>query len=127
MSSLVTVVTVAQNLVNAVAQLTQAITRAQGTNTSATVTAATLVVTGSGRLVSFSVVVPGAAGTINDAATVAAAAASNALCWTPDFPGSSADSPIVPAGVFPVGMIFLNGLVVQPGSGQSVAVTYSLG
>jgi hypothetical protein len=127
MSSLTLILTALQNGVQAVNGQTQLLRQIAGTNTSATVTSNTLVVTGAGRLVSYSVVVPGDAGTINDAATVATASASNALVRTPQYPGTSADSPIVPAGVFPCGLVFLNGLVIKPGSGQSINVTYSLG
>jgi hypothetical protein len=74
-------------------------------------------IAGSGKLISFSVVVPGtASGLIHDAATVGAQSAANAMALTP-----------TTGGVFIVGeMKFSNGIVIIPGSGQSVNVTYVL-
>ena len=87
------------------------------TVTSSTVTTNTLVVAGAGKLLSFSVVVPGtASGLIHNAATTGGAAAGNALVLTP-----------TTGGVFLAGpMKFSNGLVIVPGSGQSINVTYML-
>jgi len=127
MAGITDILTSAQNIVTALSGLRQIIQYGQGTNTSATVTASTLVTTGSGRLVNYSITVKGLTGTIHDAATVATATAANALCATPNYPGYTADSPLVPTGVFPVGALFMNGLVIKPGTGQSVNVTYSLG
>lgn len=91
--------------------------RGQGTITSAVVTAPTLIFANSGFLVNFSVTVAGSsAGTIYNSASVAGAAATNALC-------------VVPAavGITQTGQVFSNGLVVSPGTGQSINVTYSNG
>ena len=89
----------------------------QGTATSATVTANTLVVIGKGRLVNYAVVVAGTGvGGVYDSATIADAAAANQLCAT-----------VETLGVFETGQIFTNGLVIKPGAGQSINVTYALG
>lgn len=86
-----------------------------GKSTSSTVTSSTLVVAGAGRLVGVSIIVAGtASGLIHNAATAGAAAASNALVVTP-----------VTIGFYQVGQRFTNGLVIVPGTGQSINVTYS--
>ena len=90
--------------------------RTQGNATSLTVTGNTLVVTGSGYLCRYSVLVAGAAGTVHDANTIANASSSNALCAT-----------VATVGVFDVGAVFSNGLVIKPGAGQSVNITYYIG
>lgn len=110
--------TALQNLNKNLSQLIQAMGNVtlNGTNakTSNTVTTATLIYAGSGTLVNFAVTVAGsAAGTVNNSATTAGAAAGNVICATP-----------ATVGVIPVGSRFTNGLVVSPGTGQSVNVTY---
>lgn len=116
MASLDDLLTTQKNGVVGVNGLNQTMRRAQGTNTSATVTAQTAVVSGKGFLVNFSVVVAGTTtGTINNASTVALAGAANALCATP-----------TTTGVYPCGLVFNNGLVITPGTGQSVNITYTL-
>lgn len=116
MASLDDILTTQKNGVVGVNGLNQTMRRAQGTNTSSTVTAQTLVVAGKGYLVGFSVVVAGsAAGTISNAATTASVATPNAMCATP-----------TTIGVYPCGQVFTNGLVITPGTGQSVNVTYTL-
>lgn len=74
-------------------------------------------IAGSGKLISFSIVVAGtASGLIHNAATVGAQSAANALVMTP-----------TTGGVFLVGqMKFSAGLVIIPGTGQSINVTYIL-
>lgn len=113
--------TALQNLNKNLSQLIQSLGNVtwNGTNakTSTVITAAagaTLIYAGSGTLVNFVVTVAGsAAGTINNSATVAGAASGNVLCATP-----------ATVGVVAVGSQFTNGLVVSPGTGQSVNVTY---
>jgi len=113
-ASLDDVVTVQKNGVIAINNLSQATLREQGTLTSATVTAATLVFQGKGRLVNFSVVVAGSAsgGVYNSTSTSPTSA--QQLCAVP-----------TTIGIYPVGQIFTSGLVVVPGTGQSINVTYS--
>jgi len=116
-ASLTDILTTQKNGVVAINNLAQATARGLGTQTSVTVTAATLIFNGPGYLVSFSVVVAGSsAGTISNTNAVSTVAASNALC-------------VIPAtvGVVKVGQVFSTGLVVTPGTGQSVNVTYSPG
>lgn len=116
MASLDDVITVQKNAVIGVNGLTQTIRRSQGSNTSLTVSSQTLVVTGTGYLVSFSVTVAGTTnGTVNNAQTTALAAAGNALCAAPNT-----------VGVYACGLVFTSGLVITPGTGQSLNVTYSL-
>ena len=92
------------------------IANAGGTSTSALLTATTLVAPGAGRLVRLSVTVAGAAGTVNDAAAIGSAASSNAICAIP-----------ATVGVHEIGVYYTKGLVVVPGAGQSVNVTWSTG
>lgn len=92
--------------------------RVAGTVTSATVSATTLIATGRGRLVSYTLVAPGSAdGMIHNSASTGGIAAANALVPT----NHSA------TGVIACGLEFMDGLVVAPGSGQSINVTYTLG
>ena len=115
-ASLDDILTTQRNGVIAINGLSQANLRTLGTITSSTVTADTLVVSGSGYLVRYSILVAGVAGTIHNANSIANAAATNALCVSQ-----------ATTGVFSAGMAFTNGLVIKPGAGQSVNVTYSMG
>ena len=116
-ASLDDILTTQKNGVVAINNLSASINRDQGSVTSATVSADTLVITGRGYVSSFSVTVAGTgSGTINNAQTIALAAATNVLCATPST-----------IGVYRAGLVFTNGLVVRPGTGQSINVTYSLG
>ena len=84
--------------------------------TSSSVSAGTLVVAGSGRLVSFSVTSAGSGvGAVYDSSSTGTISPSNALAATP-----------TTVGVYQVGMQFSSGLVIAPGTGQYVSVTYSL-
>jgi len=118
MASLDDILTTQKNGVVAINALNNITLGAAGTVTSATVTTTTLIFAGSGRLVNVSVVVKGSAdGKIHNSSTVAGIAASNALC--------AASS--VASGVYQCGQVFTNGLVIDPGAGQSINVTYSSG
>ena len=78
---------------------------------------ATVIYVGKGYLVNFAVVVAGTtAGTISNTGAVSTVAAANALCAIP-----------ATVGIVQLGQIFSTGLVVTPGTGQSVNVTYSPG
>jgi hypothetical protein len=117
MASLDDILTTQKNGVVALNNLFQATNVLNPTATSATVTSSTLVIAGKGRLISFSVVVAGSAsGLIHNAGTPTGGAASNALVATP-----------TTIGVYPVNMMFTDGLLIEPGTGQSVNVTYSQG
>jgi hypothetical protein len=109
--------TTQKNGVVAINNLSQGSLRSLGTQTSVTVTAATVIYIGSGYLVNFSVVVAGStAGTINNANSIASVAAANALCVVPNS-----------VGITKAGQIFSSGIVVTPGTGQSINITYSPG
>lgn len=117
MASLDDILTVQKNGVVAINTLGQATLRGFGTVTSSTVTAATLIATGKGYLVSVTVVVAGSAsGLVSNYTETGSIPAATALMATP-----------TTLGVYRAGQVFTNGLVVTPGTGQSINVTYSLG
>jgi hypothetical protein len=89
----------------------------EGQYTSVTVSVPTVIVTGSGRFVSVTIVDAGSTtGYVYNALLTTNVATSNALISLP--PSA--------IGVYPVGAKFNTGLVVVPGTGQTVNVTYSL-
>lgn len=117
MASLADILTTQKNGVIAINNIFQALSSLNPTVTSATVTSSTLIIAGSGRLLSFSVVVAGSAnGLIYNAGTPTGGTAANALVATP-----------TTIGVYAANMVFTNGLVIAPGTGQSINVTYSQG
>jgi len=116
-ASLDDILTTQKNGVVALNNVFQALNILNPTTTSATVTASTLIIAGKGRLISFSVVVAGSAsGLIYNAGTPTGGAAANALVATP-----------TTIGVYDANMMFTDGIVVAPGTGQSINVTYSQG
>jgi hypothetical protein len=116
-ASLADLLTAQKNGVVAINNVAQTNQKSLGTQTSITVTSSTSVIVGSGYLVNFSVVVAGSsAGTIYNASATSATAASNALCAIPDV-----------VGIYKAGQAYSAGLVVVPGTGQSVNITYSPG
>ena len=116
-ASLDDILTAQKNGVIAINNLSQGTLRGLGTQTSATITAATVIYVGKGYLVNFAVVVAGAtAGTISNTGAISTVAAANALCIVPNT-----------IGIVNVGQVFSTGLVVTPGTGQSINVTYSPG
>jgi len=118
MASLDDILTTQKNGVVAINALNNTTLGAAGTVTSATVTATTVIFVGSGRLVNVSVVINGSAdGFIHNASTAAGITNANALCAAPS----------AAVGVYPCGQVFTNGLVIDPGAGQSINVTYSSG
>jgi alpha-L-arabinofuranosidase len=113
-ASLSDILSAIKNIAQNINSLGQIFTEQDGHITTATVTAQTLVVAGQGRLVSVSVTVAGAAaGTINNSATTGGAAASNVLVAVPNA-----------VGIIQCGQKFTYGLVISPGAGQSLNVTY---
>jgi hypothetical protein len=114
------IVTVLKNGVVAMNDLTAALnsfrqiyTQSIGDNTYLGASDSNLVYTGAGRLVN--VIVTGTAGgTIHDAATVATATTSNVIYNIP-----------TTASLYQVNVPFFNGLVVKPGAGVTVSMTYS--
>ncbi len=78
------------------------------------ITAATVVKASPGRVCRVSVVVAGStAGTVNDVLTTGGAAATNQVATIPDVVGN-----------YSIEMPCLTGIVVVPGTGQTVAVSY---
>jgi hypothetical protein len=86
----------------------------QGNHTMFDITTNTVVKTVPGRIAKISVLVAGTAGAAYDAKTVASAAVTNQLAVIPNV-----------VGVYQVDMPVFNGLVIEPGAGQTVAISYS--
>lgn len=118
MASIDDLMGVQKNGVNALGNIYNLQRRVAGTTTSATVSASTVIVTGKGRLVSYTVVVSGSSdGGIHDLASTSGGTAANTLVPTDH----------TKLGVVVCGLEFQNGLLVTPGTGQSVNVTYATG
>lgn len=113
MSSLSDILTVAKNVVTAVSQLGQTYLAVQGTKVTTDISSATLVQAGEGRVARVSVVVAGSAtGSVYDASS---ASATTGMLWS--IPNS--------VGVTEVNLPVNNGIVVAPGTGQTVTISYS--
>ena len=112
MSSLTDILTATKNLVSSVNDLGQTYLAVQGKQSSTNIQSATLVSSSSGRLASISVLVAGSAGTIYDSNTTTNL--NNKLCVIPATVG-------VQFVNLPVGL----GILVVPGSGQIVTISYS--
>jgi len=79
------------------------------------ITAATVIKIGSGLIATVSVIVAGsAAGAVHDAATTGAAAASNQVATIP-----------AAIGLVPVRWGVTTGIVIVPGTGQTLALSWS--
>lgn len=114
MASLDDILTTQKNgvvAVNAVAENTFGV---QGRKTYLEINSDTLIHTGQAWVARVSVIVAGAAGTIYDANTVASAITGQRLC-------------IIPAtvGIHDILMPVTRGIVVKPGAGQIVSVSYT--
>jgi len=85
----------------------------QGLSSSLNISAATVIKATPGRLVRISVIVAGSVGTANDCTTTGGAAAANEIA-------------VIPAAVGPVLLDWpcLAGIVVVPGAGQTIAVSF---
>jgi hypothetical protein len=91
-----------------------ALITAQGTKTFFNITANTLIKAGVGRVAKISVIVAGSgAGSVHDSATIGAAGTANELAVI----GAT-------AGVLNIDMPVFNGIVVKPGTGQTLAVSF---
>ena len=113
MASLDDMLTTAKNVVTAINGLAQTYLAVNGSRISSDLTAATLLKTGSGRVAVVSVIVAGsAAGKIYDA---------NSASLTS---GPIYEIPTT-VGVTFVNLPVVNGIVVAPGTGQTVSVSYS--
>lgn len=113
MASLSDILTVGKNIVTAINGVAQNYINVQGAQNSGNLTSATLVQLGQGRVAMVSVTVAGSAtGRIYD--TNSASSTSNPIYVIPNT----------------VGVVFVNmpvgiGLVVAPGTGQAVTISYS--
>ena len=123
MASLDDVVTVQKNGVIAVNALVQALQSFKaiyesfvGNSSYNGISADSLVKSGSGRLVTVSVITAASGGKIYDVASVADAADANAIYSIPNAIGSVS-----------VNFPFSNGLVIKPAAGSVVSVSYSGG
>jgi hypothetical protein len=113
MSSLSDILTTAKNIVTAISQLGQTYLSVEGSQITTNITSATLVLSGQGRIARVSVIVAGSgAGSIYDASS---ASATTDKLWT------------IPTtvGITEINLPVNNGIVVAPGSGQTVAISYS--
>lgn len=105
--------TVYQNQVQAINTIAQTYLNIQGTQAAQDLSAATLVKSGTGRVCTISITVAGsAAGFIYDANS--ASATTLPIFTIP-----------VTAGIIVVNIPVLNGIVVAPGTGQHVTVSFS--
>ena len=112
----ITMQTTAQSLVQRLAAQTAETQYLAGTVTSLSVTGSTVIFQGAGRLVNASVIAGGTGtGAIYDFNSTTSPPAANQLYVAAT--GST--------GVFVIGSNFLTGLVIVPGSGQTLNVTYS--
>jgi hypothetical protein len=113
MASLSDILTATKNIVTALNQLGQTYLQVEGSKQTSGITAATLVQSGQGRLARVIVTVSGSAdGAIYDASS--ASATTNKVYLIPK-----------DHGVYVVNVPINNGIVVVPGTGQTVAVSYS--
>jgi hypothetical protein len=113
MASLDDMLTTAKNVVTAINGLAQTYLAVNGSRISSDLSAATLVKTGSGRVAVVSVIVAGSSdGTIYDTNSVSSTS-------NPVFKISNT------VGVTFVNLPVVNGIVIVPGTGQTVSVSYS--
>lgn len=93
----------------------QTVAGISGTGSKLDITAATVVKATPGRLIRVSVLVAGSAtGTVNDCATTGAAATANEVFVIPET-----------VGVYTLEWPCLVGIVIVPGTGQTISVSYS--
>jgi len=118
-ASLDDILTTQKNGVVALGAIQRALSADTATYTTPVATSSTFVVSGSGRLLRFSVVVAGGGSTtgfVHNSATPTGATASNALVACPNT-----------IGVYEANVVFNAGLVIVPDTGQSLSITYTLG
>lgn len=115
MSSLSDILTAAKNIAVAINNAAQIYLRVQGAQRSATMTTTSLVASGQGRLASVSVIVAGSTDAMIYDSNLTTSL-TNALAVV--------DSTI---GVTVINMPYNNGLVVVPGTGMTLVVSYSEG
>ena len=115
MSSLSDILTAAKNIVTAINGVGQTYLKVQGAVRSNTLTTTTLVSSGQGRLASVGVVVAGSADAVIYDSN-AASSLTNTLAVVDNV-----------LGVTVINMPYNNGLVVVPGTGMTLVVSYSEG
>jgi hypothetical protein len=111
-ASLSDLLTSAKNIVSAINGAAQTYLNISGASSKTVITTSTLVKTGAGRIASVSVIVGGAAGAIYDANATGATTGQIGVISTT-------------IGVYVWNIPFSTGLVVTPGAGQTVSVSYS--
>lgn len=113
MTSLTDILTASKNIVTALNQLGQTYLQVEGSKLTSGITSATLVQSGQGRVARVSVVVAGsAAGAVYDSPS--AGALTNQIAVLP-----------TTVGVTEINLPVNNGIVVVPGTGQTIAISYS--
>lgn len=113
MASLSDLLTAAKNVVTAINQLGQTYLQVQGLRVYSNITSPTVIQSGQGRVVRVSVIVAGSAdGSIYDANS--SAATTDKLVTIEKI-----------VGIYEVNMPVNNGIVVHPGTGQTVSISYS--
>lgn len=116
-ASLDDILTTQKNGVIALNNIQQSLAAEVATVTTAVATSSTFVVAGKGRLLRFSVTVAGTTvGFIYNSSTPTGGASSNALVACPNT-----------IGVYEANVVFDAGLVISPGTSQSISITYLLG
>lgn len=121
MANIDDLVTVQKNGVVAVNTLVQALIdfrevyeNVSGKSATSNITSNIRVFSGSGRVVSISVIAAAAGGTIHDAGSVAAADSTNSIYAIPNS-----------VGIVFLGIPIVNGLIIKPASGSTITVIYS--
>lgn len=115
MASLDEIINVAQNIVQAINGAAQTYLQAAGVSSYENVTASTLIKKGQGRICRVSVLTAGSTtGLVHDAASTALTTTNNRLAVL----GNT-------VGIVEIQMPFDDGLVIIPGTGQEVSVSYS--
>jgi hypothetical protein len=114
MASLDDILTTQKNGVVAINQIAENAFGVQGRKTALEITSATLIHTGEAWVARLSVINAGAVGAVYDANTVATAIAGRQLC-------------VIPAtvGIHEIFMPVTRGIVVIPGAGQKVSVSFT--
>lgn len=113
MSSLVDIFTVAKNIVTAINGWSQTLVQVNGATSATEISSQAVVKSGQGRIARVSVIEPGSSmGFIRDASSVSST-------------GARVFTIPMSVGVHDVNMPVSNGIVVSPGSGQIVSISYS--
>jgi hypothetical protein len=112
-ASLSDILTAAKNIVTAINSAAQTYLNVNGTSSQTAITSTTLIRTGQGRLVTVVVVTAGsAAGAIYDVSSITLT--TNQIATIP-----------TTVGIYVFNIPYNNGLVIAPGSGQKITISYS--